>query len=107
MLPWAPMSLVIKGLMAYTMCRLAGGKQAGPWRMVLGLLLASFINVAGYFLGKLAGVLPGGRGSGQSSQSDPIRRGGRPLLGAAEAGAPHSRKICEIIIEIKEKEKYA
>ncbi len=51
MLPWAPMSLVIKGLMAYVMCRLAGGKQAGPWRIVLALLLASFINVAGYFLG--------------------------------------------------------
>ena len=51
MLPWAPMSLVIKGLMAYVMCRLAGGKQASPWRIVLALLLASFINVAGYFLG--------------------------------------------------------
>ena len=36
MLPWAPMSLVIKGLMAYVMCRLAGGKEASPWRIVLG-----------------------------------------------------------------------
>lgn len=49
-MPWAPMSLVIKAAMAFVMCRFVGGRTS-TGKTVIGLLLASAINVAGYFLG--------------------------------------------------------
>ena len=50
-LPWAPMTLVIKAAMAWVMCRFVGGESTTWGKTVIGLLLASAINVAGYFLG--------------------------------------------------------
>lgn len=50
-MPWAPMSLVIKAAMAFVMCRFVGGERVSAAKTAVGLLLASAINVAGYFLG--------------------------------------------------------
>lgn len=51
LLPWAPISLVIKAAMAFVLCRFVKG---GGGARALGLFLASAINVGGYFLASWA-----------------------------------------------------